>query len=124
MSRLKPDPTFYPSPEMALEAPPEKYGYVAGLNYGRNGNPDALLVIDLDERSGKYGQMISQTEPAPYRPLWALWHLYQRDQLCKWECNTLYLPRHFVGISNVWIGGSNSQRSAGRIGCQVQALGA
>jgi selenium-binding protein 1 len=65
MSRLKPDPTFYPSPKMAMEAPQEKYGYVAALNYGRNGNPDALLVVDLDESSRKYGQVISQTD-LPY----------------------------------------------------------
>jgi selenium-binding protein 1 len=62
MSRLKPDPTFYPSPKMAMEAPQETYGYVAGLNYGRNGKPDALLVVDLDKRSKKYGQVISQTD--------------------------------------------------------------
>jgi methanethiol oxidase len=49
MSRLMPDPTFYPSPKMAMEAPQEKYGYVVGLNYGRNEKPDALLVVDLDE---------------------------------------------------------------------------
>jgi methanethiol oxidase len=62
MSRLKPDPTFYPSPKMAMEAPPETYGYVAGLNYGRNGKADAILVVDLDKSSSKFGQIISQTE--------------------------------------------------------------
>ena len=65
MSRLKPDPTFYPSPKMAMEAPQEKYGYVLGLNYGRNEKPDALLVVDLDESSKKFGQILSQTD-MPY----------------------------------------------------------
>ena len=62
MSRLKPDPTFYPSPKMAMEAPPETYGYVAGLNYGRNGKSDALLVVDLDKNSRTFGQVISRTD--------------------------------------------------------------
>ncbi|HSL29115.1 MAG TPA: selenium-binding protein SBP56-related protein [Anaerolineales bacterium] len=65
MNRLKPDPTFYPSPKMAMDAPQETYGYVVGLNYGRNQKPDALLVIDLDEKSKKYGQVISQVD-MPY----------------------------------------------------------
>lgn len=29
MTTFRPDPTFYPSPSMAMEAPPERYGYVA-----------------------------------------------------------------------------------------------
>jgi selenium-binding protein 1 len=65
MSRLKPDPTFYPSPKMAMEAPQEKYGYVLGLNYGRNEKPDSLLVVDLDENSQQFGQILSQTD-MPY----------------------------------------------------------
>lgn len=65
MSRWKPDPTFYPSPKMAMGAPREKHGYVVGLNVGRNENPDALLFIDLDERSQNYGQIISQLD-MPY----------------------------------------------------------
>jgi selenium-binding protein 1 len=34
MTLLRPDPTFYPSPRMAMQAPAEKIGYVATLNYG------------------------------------------------------------------------------------------
>jgi methanethiol oxidase len=62
MSRWTPDPTFYPSPRMAIEAPKENFGYVLGLNTNGNGNPDALLVVDLDESSKTYGQIISQTD--------------------------------------------------------------
>src|SRR6266508_1879603 len=65
MSRLKPDPTFYPSPKMAMEAPQETYGYVAALQSGRNGKPDALLTVDLDKSSETYGQVIYQTD-LPY----------------------------------------------------------
>jgi selenium-binding protein 1 len=65
MSRLMPDPTFYPSPKMAMKAPQEKFGYVVGLNYGRNEKPDALLVVDLDEKSKTFGQVLNQVS-MPY----------------------------------------------------------
>jgi len=29
---MRPDPTFYPSPGMAMQAPPERLAYVALLN--------------------------------------------------------------------------------------------
>ena len=41
MPSLRPDPTFYPSPGMAMQAPPERLAYVALLNVGTNGQPDA-----------------------------------------------------------------------------------
>ena len=40
MSMLHPDPTFYPSPKMAMQAPPERLAYVALLNDGKNGQHD------------------------------------------------------------------------------------
>ena len=46
MALLTPDPTFYPSPKMATEAPPERLGYCATLNV--NGSPDQMTVVDLD----------------------------------------------------------------------------
>lgn len=55
----KPDPTFYPSPKMAMKAPPERLAYVVALNYGRNNEPDALLTVDLDLGSSTYGQIIN-----------------------------------------------------------------
>src|SRR5690606_5134402 len=60
MALWKPDPTFYPSPRMAMSAPAERLGYVVGLNYGRNDKPDALLVIDLDPSSRTYSRVIEQ----------------------------------------------------------------
>jgi hypothetical protein len=35
MATWTPDPTFYPSPRMAMQAPAEKLGYVAILNVAR-----------------------------------------------------------------------------------------
>lgn len=60
----KPDPTFYPSPRMAMQASPERYAYVAALNYGRNGNPDAMCVVDLDPKSPTYSRIIHSLEMA------------------------------------------------------------
>jgi selenium-binding protein 1 len=43
MALMRPDPTFYPSPRTAIQAPAERIAYVATLNYGTNERPDALL---------------------------------------------------------------------------------
>ena len=37
MSLLRPDPTFYPSPKMAMQAAPEKLAYVALINPDQGG---------------------------------------------------------------------------------------
>ena len=62
---LIPDPTFYPSPGMAMQAPPERLVYVALLNTGKNGQRDAMGVIDLDPNSSEYGRLVGI--PAPSR---------------------------------------------------------
>lgn len=46
MSILHPDATFYPSPEQAMQAPPERLAYVALLNDGKNEKHDSMGVID------------------------------------------------------------------------------
>ena len=46
MSIWRPDPTFYPSPKMAMDAPPEKLAYVAMVNGKDNGRHDAMGVVD------------------------------------------------------------------------------
>ena len=51
MALMRPDPTFYPSPGMAMQAPPERLAYVALLNVGKNGKHDAMGVIDLEPGS-------------------------------------------------------------------------
>src|SRR5262249_58603378 len=58
----KPDPTFYPSPKTAMEAPQEELAYVALLSPDGNGRPDALGVLDVDPRSSSYGQLIGRLE--------------------------------------------------------------
>ena len=62
MARLLPDPTFYPSPELAGEAPTERLAYVALLATGDNGTRDALGVVDTDRNSAAYGRLIGKTE--------------------------------------------------------------
>ncbi len=59
---LMPDPTFYPSPLMAMQAPSERLAYVALLNVGNNGKRDALGVIDLDPASSEYGRLVGQVD--------------------------------------------------------------
>jgi selenium-binding protein 1 len=56
MELWKPDPTFYPSPRMAMQAPPERLAYVAAL--GVNGRSDAMSVVDVDIESRTYGQLV------------------------------------------------------------------
>ncbi len=62
MSLMRPDPTFYPSPLMAMQAPPERLAYVALLNAGSDGKNDAIGVIDLDPSSPEYGRLVGQTD--------------------------------------------------------------
>jgi len=59
---LMPDPTFYPSPRMAMQAPPERLAYVALLNVGNDGKRDAMGVIDLDPSSPEYGRLVGQVD--------------------------------------------------------------
>jgi selenium-binding protein 1 len=62
MPLIRPDPTFYPSPAMAMQAPPERLAYVALLNVGDDGKNDAIGVIDLDPSSSEYGRLVGQTD--------------------------------------------------------------
>jgi selenium-binding protein 1 len=55
-----PDQSFYPSPAMAMSAPPETLAYVAMLNPG--GGSDALAVIDVDHGSRAYAHEINQID--------------------------------------------------------------
>jgi len=62
MARLLPDPTFYPSPRMAIEAPTETLAYVALLSTGEEGQKDALGVVDTDPQSPSYGTLVGRTD--------------------------------------------------------------
>jgi methanethiol oxidase len=54
---FRPDPTFYPSPKLAMQAPAERHAYVAALN-GDKQRPDEMKVVDLDPASKTYGQLV------------------------------------------------------------------
>ena len=62
MSMLHPDPTFYPSPKMAMQAAPERLAYVALLNDGKSGKHDSMGIIDLDPTSSACGRMVGQVD--------------------------------------------------------------
>jgi selenium-binding protein 1 len=58
----KTDPTFYPSPKLAMQAPAENLAYVATLNANGGSQADALVVVDVDRESDKYGQIVGRVE--------------------------------------------------------------
>jgi methanethiol oxidase len=64
---FRPDPSFYPSPRLAADAPPERLAYVAAIDprgaLGKPGaDPDALAVVDVDPASTGYGQISTLAE--------------------------------------------------------------
>ena len=65
MSIWRPDPTFYPSPKMAMDAPAEKLAYVAMVNdgkitavttHGRRGRRSRLVRLRPYRRPGGYAE--------------------------------------------------------------------
>jgi selenium-binding protein 1 len=62
MARMLPDPTFYPSPTMAIEAPDETLAYVALLTPEANGKTDALGVVDTDPTSPHFGRLVGRLD--------------------------------------------------------------
>src|SRR5918999_5822262 len=62
MALLRPDQTFYPSPRAAMSAPPEELAYVATINARGDGQPDALSVVDVDESSTGFGEVVGRTD--------------------------------------------------------------
>jgi methanethiol oxidase len=59
---VKPDPTFYPSAKLAMQAPREELAYVALLDGAGGPRPDAIGVVDVDERSQTYGSLVGRVE--------------------------------------------------------------
>jgi len=59
---LTPDPTFYPSPRLAMQAPVERLAYVALLNPAQDGRPDGMAVVDVDPASNSYGRVVSRID--------------------------------------------------------------
>jgi methanethiol oxidase len=59
---FKADPTFYPSPKLAMQAPKETLAYVAALNANGDKKPDALVVVDVDPASKGYGEIVGRVD--------------------------------------------------------------
>ena len=59
MATWRPDPSFYPSPRMAMQAPAEKLAYVVAFDPSRR-QPDALSVVDTDPASPTYAQIVGK----------------------------------------------------------------
>ena len=55
------DPTFYRSPAAAIAAPPEELAYVAAFDPA-GAQRDAMTVIDCDDSSPTYGEVVGWTE--------------------------------------------------------------
>jgi methanethiol oxidase len=59
---FKADPTFYPSPKLAMQAPRETLAYVAALNANGGEKPDALVVVDVDPTSKGFGEIVGRVD--------------------------------------------------------------
>ena len=55
----RPDTTFYASPRLAMEAPPEKLAYTLMLSPDASA-PDGLAVVDVDPDSESFGTIVHQ----------------------------------------------------------------
>ncbi|MBC7842877.1 MAG: selenium-binding protein [Gemmatimonadaceae bacterium] len=62
MTRWTPDPTFYPSPSSAAQAPSEAHAYVALLAPGGNGQRDGIGVVDTAVDSPTFGRLVGRLD--------------------------------------------------------------
>ena len=56
---LRPDPTFHATPQLAMEAPVENYGFTVMLSPDGE-QADGIAVVDLNPKSDTYGQIVHQ----------------------------------------------------------------
>src|ERR1700676_5559557 len=56
------DPTFYPTARLAMEAPRERFAYVAALAPNHTSGVDPLLVVDVDSISPTYGSVVGRLD--------------------------------------------------------------
>ena len=56
------DPTFYPSARLAMEAPRERYAYVAALAPDNKSRADAMLVVDTDSGSQTFSKIVGRVD--------------------------------------------------------------
>src|SRR6516162_3535584 len=59
---FRPDPTFYPSPRLAMQGPTERLAYVTTFSTDGDSRPDALVVVDVDPVSPTYRQTVGRVE--------------------------------------------------------------
>jgi len=105
VTRLLPDPTFYPTPALATQAPPESLAYVALLASGENGKTDALGVIDTDPKSASYSRLVGQVDfPHAGNELHHFGWNACSSHLCPWAPNAHVERRYLV------VPGTNSSR--------------
>ncbi|HEY3068261.1 MAG TPA: selenium-binding family protein [Methylomirabilota bacterium] len=62
MATWRPDPSFYASPRLAAQAPPEKLAYVVTLATNGGHRGDALCVLDVDPASRSYAQVVGRLD--------------------------------------------------------------
>ena len=101
MPLLTPDPTFYPSPAMAQQSPPEKLAYVALVNPLNDGRPDALGVVDVDPESKGYGRLVGQTDmPQPGDELHHFGWNACSSCLCPWAPHP-HMERRYLVVPGI-----------------------
>jgi methanethiol oxidase len=97
MARLRPDPSFYPSPKLAMEAPPERLAYVALLSRPGNGHRDALGVVDTDPDSPGFGRLVGRTEfPQGGNELHHFGWNACSSHFCPWAANAHVERRYLI----------------------------
>ncbi|TMB32937.1 MAG: selenium-binding protein [Deltaproteobacteria bacterium] len=62
MPLWNPDPTFYPSARLAMQAPAERHAFVSALNPKQKGSADAICVVDVAPDSPTYGTVVGRVE--------------------------------------------------------------
>src|SRR5712671_5230978 len=62
MPLWNPDPTFYPSARLAMQAPAERHAFVAALNPKLKGAHDSICVVDVAAESPTYGKVVGRVE--------------------------------------------------------------
>jgi selenium-binding protein 1 len=107
MARWRPDPTFYPSPTHAMEAPRESLAYLAMIDPTAT-RPDALGVVDVDPGSAAFGRLVGQVDmPSTGDELHHFGWNACSSHLCPWSphahAERRYLIAPGINSSNIHI---------------------
>jgi selenium-binding protein 1 len=97
MTRWRPDPTFYPSPRHAADAPAETLAYVTMLTPEGSARPDALGVVDVDPGSPSFGSLVGRADfPNSGNELHHLGWNACSSHLCPWAAHPHVERRYLV----------------------------